>query len=261
MDFSRYRKGAPQQQLQQQQKRLSPSSPPRIKQVNLAPTATLRNTAADYVPIAERFGRAADELHSRMISCRLVDVTIAAVWLSMLIGPPLAYALRSKNASSFGDSPASAMLLLLLTSSLALTLCVLRILTSFQLKRRDETRVDRMANAPRIARHIAYVNEDSALAWWFWAGYVFAPFIYGLNTVLVLVWLFFVGITFVLAFVVLTLCAISVFSTVRCTRWMYTKGVQSNFMFNIAISAAYRDEWAKYCANEKRHYWFRREEV
>ena len=259
MDFGRYRKSGavpPAAAATTKQQ----SSPPRMKQINLTPRREFGGVL-DYVPIGERFGRAADELHRKMMSCRVVDVGIATAWLFLLIGPPLVYAVRSKAARSFGESPASAMLLLLLTSSAALTLCVVRIIASLQLESKRKTRIDRMANAPRVARHIAYVNEDSALAWWFWAGYVLAPFIYILDAALVLVWFFFVGITVLLAVTVLLLCLFSAVSTVKCTQWLYDKGIQRNFAFNIALSATYRDEWARFCANEKRQYWFNSEEV
>jgi len=207
----------------------------------------------------ERIRESSRELHAKLARCRATDAIISFAWLILIVMPPLSYSIRMKTAKSFGDSPASSMMLLLLTSSLSLSLSIMRLTLSFQVPK--NVRVDKMSNAPRVGRQIAYVCDCRTLAWWFWAGYIAAPVLCALNIFLSLVWFFILDLSFTLLFLVTALSIISATSIVRCTKWFYEKGVQSNYNFNIARSSEWREEWARFRAVEMRNFLLEKQEV
>jgi len=224
----------------------------------LPSVAAPRNGLA-YVPLRERFDVASDEALAYMRKCRAFDTLFVALWVGMLVLPPVVYSARAHDATLFGESPASAMFLLLLTGAAPLAVSFLRVLASLRLSR--ALRVDQMANAPKALRQLAYTAHDPALAWWFWCGYVLAPLVAALNVALVLVWWLFVGVGLVLALMIVALSATTAVATVRCTAWFYANGIQTNFNFNVACSQANRTEWAAHCAQEMRNRYFRSQDT
>jgi len=250
------------QQRQQQQK--PQSSPPKIavqRKGNVAVPVPPPQASAPpkkngcYVPLGERFAKATAEAFSKLQMCRSFDVLFLFLWVGMIIIPPCVYSVREHDAKFFGDSPASAMFLLLLTSATPISIVSLRVWTSMRISR--TLRVDKVANAPKTMRQLAYTTHDPALAWWFWCGYVLAPLVAVLNIMLVLAWYFLVGVAVVLSVFIVVLSLFYAFSSIKCTQWFYRVGIQSNYAFNIAISNASRKEWALYCAQETRNQFLR----
>jgi hypothetical protein len=228
-------------------------------------TTTTTSPTRSYAPpdgtrstdVYERLEYAARVLHSYLRMCRLESACVVAAWLSLIVAPPISYAVRSRHSSAFGDSPASSMLLLVLTSAAPLALGVMRFATTCRVPTSaTKLRVDRMANAPRCARQIAYVADTPALAWWFWCGYVLGPLCAALNVATALVWLLVVDATSVLFALVVALSVGIAYADVRLTQWFYDRAIQSNFEHNIAIEQRSTADWAHFRADEARRKWF-----
>lgn len=207
----------------------------------------------------ERFKKAARELHAKLALSRITDVFVSGAWLTLILAPPVSYSFRSRTARIFGDSPAASMILLLCAGSAALVPPFLRLLATCKVS--SAVRVDRMANAPRVGRQVAYVSEESALAWWFWLGYVLAPLAYFLACLLAAVWYFIFDLSGALLLIVAALSIASASAIIRCTKWLYLEGVQRNYNMNMALYDKHRKELALYKTLETRNQFFGSEHV
>jgi len=237
-------------------KKPPPSPPKKLKTspLHVSPI-NVKRPNGHYIPLGERFSIATKEAFAHMRTCRAFDVLLVFLWVSMLIMPPIIYAAKGHDARLFGESPASAMFLLLLVSAPPLAVSFLRFVTSMRLHR--TLRVDKVANAPNKLRQLAYTAHDPALSWWFWCGYVLLPCVAALNIVLVLLWYVLVGVSLILSLFIILLSIFTAAVGMRCTAWFYRSGIQSNYAVNIVIGAAIRNEWAAHCAQEARNRYFR----
>lgn len=207
--------------------------------------------------LGERLADARDECLAQLRVFVAFDVLCVALWCAVVLLPPAVFASRGLNNQTqlFGNSPASAMFLLIVTSSAPLAVSVWRVVSALRV-RSLTLRVDRLANAPRKLRQLAYSADDPSLMWWFWCGYLLSSAVCLFNVAVLLVWEVLAGVSMVLALFILTLTLSWTACLHTCTARFYRIGVQRVFDVHVGNRVLVRKEWAAVCANEHRMRWF-----